>query len=76
MSDKVGHITWHRTSNTTWATVNPKRDGDYTGTITEGAKPDPYALEILPGPVNSSHPTLKAAKDEFRRFLFDKPVRT
>lgn len=33
-----------------------------------------YALSITPGPVDTTHSTLRAAKNEFRKFLRDKPL--
>jgi len=74
MADNSRRITFFRTSNTTWATVNPKRSGGFTATVTEGAKPDPYNLLIQPGAVSSDHETLRQAFNEFRKFLFDKPI--
>jgi len=68
-SDK---ITWNKTSDTECQTKGPRRG--YTGTITLDVKPNPYKLEITPGPVNSEHATFKAAKNAFRKFLLDKPV--
>jgi len=76
MADVSNPYTFFRTSNITWATVTSKRAGGFTATITEGAKPDPYTLLIQPGSISSDHPTRRAAMNQFRKFLFDKPVNT
>ena len=70
--DSSDKITWWKASNTTWETKNDHRG--YSGEITIGAKPDPYTLEINPGAIISQHPTYRLAKNEYRKFLFDKPV--
>lgn len=72
MADNADKITWWKTSDTTWETVTSKRG--YTAEITIGAKPDPYTIEINPGAITTSHETFRQAKNEFRKFLFNKPV--
>lgn len=68
MCEKV--ISWAKTSNTTWEV---KAHRGQTATITLGAKPNPYTLVIAPGAVTTQHPTLAAAKNTFRKYLFTKP---
>lgn len=70
VSDK---ITWFKISNTQWQT-KAKREGLWVGTITLGAKPNPYTLSISGGGGSSSWPTFRNAKNAFRKFLQDKPV--
>jgi len=48
----------------------------FTATISLTFGPTNYALNILPGPVDSNHGSLRDAKNTFRKFLFDKPVDT
>ncbi len=72
-----GHLTWRKTADKVWAT-NPKRLGNYYGTITYTVSVTPglgdeYVLVINPGAISTDHDTLKQAKNEFRKFLFDKP---
>lgn len=67
------HINWHKTSNTQWQTT-PHRT--YTGTIDRIGASAPYThrLTVTPGPVVTTVKTLGQAKNEFRKFLLDKPV--
>ena len=66
------NITWNKIADDQWQTNNPKRT--YIGIITYVPGLTPYQLSITPGPVNSNHDTLRNAKNEFRKFLFNKPV--
>jgi len=54
--------------------VRTKTLRGFTATITQTSGPTNYALNILPGPVDSNHGNLRSAKNTFRKFLFDKPV--
>jgi hypothetical protein len=67
-------IVWNKTASNIWQTKEAKRLGLYVGTITYTNGPGTeFALVITPGPVNSSHKTLRLAKNTFRKFLRDKP---
>ena len=70
VSDKVS---WNRISDTQWQT-KAHRAGNWVGTITLGAGANPYSLTISGGGGTTTWPTLRNAKNAFRRFLFDKPV--
>ena len=72
MASNFDKYRWQKTSDTQW-TANPQRG--YTATIDYAVGPNPYTLTITgPGGTVTSWPTLRNAKNEFRRFLLDKPV--
>lgn len=69
MASNYDKIRWQKTSDAQW-TSNPERG--YTATIDYAAGENPYTLTV--DGEESSWPTLRNAKNAFRRFLSDKPV--
>ena len=63
-----------KTGNTQWTSKGVNRG--YTGIIIFINAPatDRYTLTINPGAIVSNHDTLHKAKNEFRKFLLDKPI--
>lgn len=62
---------WTRESATEWAVKDHR---GYTGSIERVGGVEPYQLTISPGAIVSTHNTLKNSKNEYRKFLHDKPV--
>lgn len=71
MGNPGDKIRFYKTADDQWQTADER---GYTAQIDYVAGPNPYTLTINPGAVVSSWPTLENAKNEFRRFLLDKPV--
>jgi len=63
-----------KTGDDEWTSKGVNRGFTGVITFTQAPATDRYALVITPGPVNSLHDTLHKAKNEFRKFLLDKPV--
>ena len=63
-----------KTAEFQWTSKGVNRG--FTGVIdfVDAPATDRFTLTITPGPVVSTHDTLKKAKNEFRKFLLDKPV--
>ena len=63
-----------KTGDNQWTSKGVNRG--FTGVIdfTQAPATDRYTLTINPGAVVTSHDTLRKAKNEFRKFLLDKPV--
>lgn len=63
-------LKFFKTSNTEWE-INKR---GINATVTYGGPgANPYELAITAGPT-TQHPTLRAAKNAFRKYLFDQPV--
>ena len=72
----MDHITWNKTDDEEWTS---RVERTYQGTIVRDTDPgnaEPYELTIDNGGGVTTHKTLRNAKNEFRKFLFDKPVTT
>ena len=63
-----------KTANLEWTSKGVNRG--YTGVIIflDAPATQRYTITINPGAVVSTHNTLRNAKNEFRKFLLDKPV--
>ena len=63
-----------KTGNTEWTSKGVNRG--FTGVIVfvDAPATDRYTLTINPGAIVSTHDTLHKSKNEFRKFLLDKPV--
>lgn len=64
-------ISWLKQTDTQWETKDHR---GYVGTIDYSPGANPYQLTINPGAVVTTHPTFKRAKNEYRKFLRDKPL--
>lgn len=64
-------LNWNRTGVNQYETVQKQKSGHYSGRINYSTQ---YTLTITgPGaPAPSTHPTLRSAKNAFRKFLLSK----
>ena len=63
-----------KTGDDEWTSKGVNRGFSAVITFTQAPATDRFAIVINPGAIASSHDTLHKAKNQFRKFLLDKPV--
>ena len=64
-------IVWKKTGDDQWTANTQTRNGtDYTAVIDKSG--NTYTITTNPGAVATPYTNLRAAKNHFRKFLFDK----